>query len=124
MENEDGIFALELTIAKLLRAGVLVAGAFIFIGWMSRFSWSRNPFSEFALFHEEPLLPVLRRAWTGGDWGLLTMYLGLVGLIALPFTRVAMTALLFVRRREFALASFAALVLLGLLFSFSLGFVE
>lgn len=121
---DKSVFSLELTIAKLLRVGVIIAGLLIFAGWMSRFDFVRNPLAEFGTFHDEPLIPILRRAWDMRDWGLLTMYAGLISLIALPFTRVLMTAVLFVRQREYILAAFAALVVAGLLFSFSLGFVE
>jgi uncharacterized membrane protein len=122
MDNEKTIFSLELTIAKLLRAGVLIAGLFIFAGWVASVHWSVNPFAEHTVFHGVPLTQELKQAWLGGEWAKLSTFFGLILLVALPFTRVVMTAYLFIHQKEYVLATLAMIVTIALIFSFSLGF--
>lgn len=119
---EKNLFELELLIAKILRYGVLIAGFFIFIGWMSQIRLAGNPFLEFEHYRAEPLVALIPKLRSNSEWGLLTSYFGLILLIALPFLRVLMTAFLFVKQREYLLAGVAGLVMFGLLLSFSLGF--
>lgn len=116
------IFNLELFIAKFLRYGVLVAGLFIFAGWMSQIDFHHNVFAHFATYTHAPLIETLRAQVDAQNWGLLITYFGLMILIALPLTRVALVAVVFLSGRDYAMAFCALLVLFGLGLSFVLGY--
>lgn len=121
--HEDArLFNLELFIAKFLRYGVLFAGLLIFIGWMSQIDFSHNVFENFAHYQNVSLFHTISQLFAEHSWGLLTAYLGLVVLIALPLTRVALVAIVFLSERDYTLAFCALLVLFGLALSFALGF--
>lgn len=122
MANGTRLFDLELFIAKFLRYGVLIAGLFIFVGWMSQIDFHHDVFAHFAAYKHATLFETLRLQIAAHNWGLLIAYFGLILLIALPLTRVALTALVFLAERDFAMALCALLVLAGLAFSFALGF--
>ncbi|RYZ76357.1 MAG: DUF1634 domain-containing protein [Proteobacteria bacterium] len=114
--------ALELFIAKFLRYGVLFAGLVIFIGWMSQINFHRNVFEDFHVYQNMSLFDTLWFLFLQHNWGLLTAYLGLMLLIALPFLRVVLTAGVFVIEKDYLLAGCAVLVMAGLILSFALGF--
>lgn len=116
------LYNLELFIAKLLRIGVLIAGVFLLIGWMSQFQFIGNPLEKFEHYQHIPFAQSFRECWEQQRWGLITAYVGLCILISLPIIRVFMTAVLFYRLKEFLMASAATLVFVALLLSFSLGF--
>ena len=121
-EADARVFNLELFIAKFLRYGVLVAGLLIFIGWMSQIDLHHNVFTSFEHYHSAPLLATLSNLIAAHSWGLLTAYAGLIVLIALPLTRVALVAFVFLAERDYTLAMCALIVLFGLGLSFALGF--
>lgn len=121
-QNDNRLFDLELKISKVLRYGVLIAGSFILVGWAMEIQWSGNPFSGFQKYREEPLFRHLRLILDTGEWGFLCAYFGLALLISLPLVRVLMTAYLFFRQREYAMAAIAGFVLFGLILGISLGF--
>jgi uncharacterized membrane protein len=118
----DNLNSLELRIAKLLRAGVLLAGAFLLVGWLAGWLWATPDFSSFAEFHEQPLRDSVHADWAAGRWDLLTCYMGLLVLILLPLTRVMLTVPLFLRNSEWLMAAAAGFVTVALLTSFFLGF--
>lgn len=114
--------ALELFIAKFLRYGVLIAGAVIFLGWMSQINFHRNVFEEFHVYQHMPLGDTLSFLWLQQSYGLLLAYVGLILLISLPLLRVVMTAGLFLIEKDYLMAVCALLVLGGLALSIALGF--
>ncbi len=116
------IFNLELFIAKFLRYGVLLAGLLIFVGWMSQINFQNDVFANFTHYQPQPLIETLRGLIAQNAWGLLTAYIGLIVLIALPLSRVALVAFVFFAERDYILAACALLVLFGLGLSFFLGF--
>ena len=121
--HEDArIFNLELFIAKFLRYGVLCAGLLIFVGWMSQIDFHHNIFANFEHYQSVHLIETLHGLIAQKAWGLLTAYVGLVVLIALPITRVALVAFVFLAERDTTLALCALIVLLGLALSFVLGY--
>lgn len=120
MKN-DQLLSLELRISLLLRWGVLLAGAFMLIGWITLLDFSQNPLAEFHEYKGEGLKQSLQTALDNGQWGLLVAYLGLALLISLPLLRVLMTAVLFVKQKERVLAAIAFVVFATLILSFSLG---
>ena len=117
----DKIETLELKIAKFLRLGVLVAGLLMLSGWLLSFEWAGNPLERFQTYSQLSLLLHLELALMDQNWGLLLSYVGLISLISLPVIRVFLTMILFLKQKEFILGAVAALVLLGLVLSFTFG---
>ncbi len=121
MEQMDQLESLELRISKFLRLGVLVAGLFMLIGWISQSINQADSLIALKTYHSSTLSETLSNAWTTSSWGVLISYLGLAILISLPITRVFLTAVLFLKQKEYLLAGIAAFVLVALIVSFSLG---
>jgi uncharacterized membrane protein len=115
------IESLELKIAKFLRVGVIVAGIIMFAGWITQFQLTGNPFFNFETYDKIPLIELLQFHLYRKHWGVLLSYAGLFSLISLPLIRVLLTAILFLKQKEFILALIAFTVLIGLLISMSLG---
>lgn len=115
------IESLELKIAKFLRGGVFLAGAVMFVGWCWKFKWAGNPFFNFEVYDRIPLTDLIKQHIYLKDWGLLVSYAGLLILISLPLIRVMLTAILFVKQKEYTLAAIAFIVLSGLTASMLLG---
>lgn len=118
---DERMLSLELKISKFLRVGVLVAGGFLAAGWLLQIQFTENPFLAFAHYQSVSLAESLQTAAQERNFPQLISYMGLFVLIALPVTRVFLTAVLFLRRREFAMAFIAAFVLLVLAVSMMLG---
>ena len=112
---------LELKISKFLRWGVLFAGALMATGWIGNVLTGAGGLAPLTHYTHVPLGEDVRRAWTDQDGFRLVAYAGLLTLIALPFTRVVLTAVLFVKQREWVLAGVAAFVALALIGSVVLG---
>lgn len=121
MSNDTELENLELKISKFLRYGVLVAGFFLAIGWISQFSLTENPYEHFKFYDYLPLQDILKHYVQHKQWGILISYVGLGLLISLPLIRVMLTAFLFIKQKEYHLAAIASLVLICLLISFSFG---
>lgn len=117
----NDIESLELKIAKFLRVGVIVAGIIMFAGWMAQFKLTGDPFFNFQTYDHIPLQNMIAIHIRNQQWGILLSYAGLAALISLPIIRVLLTAILFLKQKEFLLAFIAMTVLLGLVFSMSLG---
>ena len=118
--SED-IETLELKISKFLRLGVLCAAIFMLIGWILQFHWYGNPFFHFEIYDQVSFSHQLIFHYQRGHWGHLLSFFGLIILISLPLIRVLLTAILFLRQKERALAFIAFLVLMGLMVSFTFG---
>lgn len=116
------IESLELKISKFLRAGVLVAAFFMFIGWMMQFKLTANPFFSFATYDQIPFTDMIQHHILRKNYGALISYFGLIVLISLPLIRVTLTGFLFLKQKEYILAAVAFLVLFGLIISFVFGF--
>jgi uncharacterized membrane protein len=119
---ERDVYALELFIAKLLRYGVLFAGALMLLGWVSQLSFNHDVFASFRVYEEVRLADSLQKAFVNEQWGTLVAYTGLIVLVSLPLIRVLMTLLVFLKLKDFTLAAVAAVVLVGLALSITLGF--
>jgi len=113
---------LEIKISWFLRIGVIVAGFLLLAGVISTFKFNGNPFFVFQVYDKIPLQIGLLHHLKHQQWGMLLSYTGLIVLITLPIIRVILTAILFIRQKEYHLACIAIVVLLGLMMSFSLGF--
>ena len=112
---------LELKISKFLRAGVVVAGALLAVGWAGSGLTGHAGLGALAHYANVPLMTDWRTSWAAGEWFRIISYVGLLVLIALPFTRVVLTAVLFLRQREWVLAAVATFVSLALIGSVVLG---
>jgi uncharacterized membrane protein len=112
---------LELKISKFLRVGVIFAGTLMLIGWVSQIRLDVNPFFHYQIYDSIPLSELIKFHIYRENWGVLLSYAGLGALISLPLIRVFLTAIIFLKQKEFALAMIAAVVLIGLLISMSLG---
>lgn len=113
--------SLELKISKFLRAGVIVAGIFLLIGWLSNFFHHGFSIQLLQVYHSVTLIDSINIIIANKDWGDLIAYIGMGILILLPITRVFLTAYLFLKQKEYLLAGIAAFVMIALLVSFSLG---
>lgn len=112
---------LELKISKFLRVGVIIAGILMLVGWMATIKFKGDPFFNFTTYDEIPLKDLIEYHLAYGNYGILISYTGLITLISLPVIRVFLTTYLFIRQKEFALATIAFVVLTGLLVSMTLG---
>lgn len=113
--------ALERKIAQFLRIGVALSGSLMLIGWLMKFKFSGNPFYNFQVYDRIPFPELFKFYVTQRDYGVLVSFAGLFTLISIPLIRVVLTAYIFFRQREFALAWIAVLVLTGLFVSMALG---
>jgi len=112
---------LELKISKFLRVGVLVAGALMATGWIANVLAGAGSVNLLEHYANVSLNRDWRDSVARGDWFRLTSYVGLFVLISLPFTRVVLTAVLFVKQREWVLAAVAGFVALALVGSVVMG---
>lgn len=119
---KDSLFSLELFIAKFLRYGVYTSAFFIAVGWILISLKSPEDWSQFQQYHPQPLSDVMLQIWATQNIGYLVSYAGLTALILLPFIRVLMTSAIFIKQKEYLMAAIAGVVLLGLTFSFLMGF--
>jgi uncharacterized membrane protein len=117
----EDLYDLELKISKFLRAGVLVAGALLLVGWIGMILTHTDGLSSFHFYQEMKLADLWNEAVSSGHWPALVSYVGLACLISLPVLRVLLTSILFFGQREKLLGSIALVVLLLLLLSFSQG---
>jgi uncharacterized membrane protein len=115
---------MELKISKFLRLGVILSGVIIAIGWAISFKADSNPFSNLQNYHQISLLNSLQIAFMLEEWGKMLTYFGLGMLISLPVLRVFLSMVLFFKQGEKAMALIGAMVLVGLIMSFSLGVLE
>lgn len=111
---------LELKISKFLRYGVIFAGIVILIGWITMFKFS-NTFYTFRFYDKLPFIDIVPFYVYRERWGILLSYVGLIILISLPIIRVFLTAFLFIKQKEYILATIAIVVSIALIFSMFLG---
>jgi uncharacterized membrane protein len=112
---------MELKISKFLRNGVVVSGIIIAIGWAMSFKPDSDPFASLQTYESFNLIDSLQMHAILQNWGKLISYLGLTILISLPVLRVFLSMILFITQKEKTMALIGAIVLIGLILSFSLG---
>lgn len=120
----ESLERMELKISIFLRYGVLLAGALMAIGWLGGVSFSGNPFEAFQVYGHDRFQVQLARIIENREYFAIISYIGLVTLISLPILRVALTAVLFFKQREYLLSGIAVFVLIALAASFQLGLIE
>jgi uncharacterized membrane protein len=119
-DNEWNEERLEQDVGNLLRAGVILAAAVVFLGGVLYLVRRGAETQELGTFHGEPeslstLRGILRSALAFRSRGLIQ--LGLLLLIATPVARVALSAYGFARLRDWFYVVVTLLVLGILLFS-------
>lgn len=112
---------LELVISKLLRVGVMTAGACLFLGWIGMLLQHGSMLSSFHAYDPEPLADKFQWAFLTRDRSLLMSLIGLILLVCLPLIRVLLTGILFIRQKDYKLAVMAFAVFATLVASFFLG---
>ena len=117
----DELESLELKISKFLRVGVLAAGMFMLLGWITHLIFKGSSLELLKTYNAVSIEETWKIIIANNLWFELISYLGLIVLISLPITRVFLTAILFLKQKEYALAGIASIVLVALLISFVLG---
>lgn len=117
----DNLETMELKIAKFLRAGVVVSGLTMLAGWMWSFKIDGDPFANLQVYSSLTFVQSIKVCLLMRNWGRLLVYFGLIILISLPIIRVILSTYLFVKQKEKEMALVGAIVLVGLILSFSLG---
>lgn len=121
MKPDEKTYALELTIAKFLRYGVVACGTLIAVGWLMNISWERNPFTIYRDYDPIPFWKLVSHYTRTGNYGAIICYMGLASLVTLPVLRVFLTGVLFLKQKERSLAAIAFFVFTLLVISFLLG---
>ncbi|KYG63721.1 hypothetical protein AZI86_12920 [Bdellovibrio bacteriovorus] len=112
---------LELIVSQLLRLGVLIAGALLFIGWVWMWINGNDISGNLKEYNPTTFTDTLQWAVIMQDRALLTTMMGLVILVTLPVVRVLLTAILFIKQKDYRLAIMAIFVFAFLCSSFFLG---
>ncbi len=119
--NQDSMHRLELQISQLLRQGVMLSGVFLLIGWVWMLVTQGDVLMNFQSYTPQSLMESVHWAIVMGNKGLLIAYTGLALLVALPVVRVFLTGFLFIRQKEYVLATMAYSVFFFLVVSVLLG---
>jgi len=114
---------LEFKIAKFLRFGVIFTGVVILAGWLKDFKIHDDPFFMFQTYDRISFEDLISNHLQNDQWGAIISYVGLALLITLPLIRVFLTALIFLKNKEWALSIIATVVLFALIASFTFGIV-
>jgi len=112
---------LELKISKLLRAGVVISGIVISIGWVWSVIANGADLFQYKQYHAVSLVDSVRNCLAMGDYASLVVYAGLAILVMLPAARVLLTGVLFLTQKEKILGWVAISVFVVLVTSFLLG---
>ncbi|QDK38035.1 DUF1634 domain-containing protein [Bdellovibrio sp. NC01] len=117
----DPLHQLELTISKLLRTGVLLAGMFLAIGWVWLWIQNGDMLSSFTTYEPKSFMETIHWALLMNDRPMIISLIGMVILVCLPVARVFMTGVLFIKQKDRVLAIMAFAVFAVLIASFCLG---
>jgi len=112
---------MDLMISHLLRAGVVIAGVLLFVGWVWELKAKSFSLESFKTYQAQSLIDSIHGALATQNIAALVCYAGLIILVCLPLSRVLMTGILFIRDKDYALAVMALVVFVALVGSFSLG---
>jgi len=112
---------LELRISQLLRMGVMVAGGLLLVGWLWMLFNNGDVLATFQEYRPQALTQTLEWAFITRDRALILSFVGLLILVTLPVVRVLLTGILFLKQKEYRLATMAFLVFVALVSSFFLG---
>ncbi|WII71176.1 DUF1634 domain-containing protein [Bdellovibrio sp. 22V] len=119
--QEDSLHKLEYAISRMLRSGVLLAGALLSVGWVWLWYNNGDQLQSFSVYESQPLWERIQWALIMNDRAFIVSFVGLAALVSLPLLRVLLTSFLFVKQKDYLLAVMALLVFLALIASFTLG---
>jgi uncharacterized membrane protein len=110
----------EISIAFLLRTGVLLSAAVVLFGGILYLAHNGHVHSDYQVFHGEPKdlrspAGVIREAFTSRPTGIIE--LGLLLLILTPIARVVFSVIAFARERDLMYVTMTLVVLAVLLYS-------
>jgi uncharacterized membrane protein len=111
---------LETLVGQLLRFGVLLSAAVVFIGGIIYLVRHRGSLPDYSTFHGEPdevrsINRIVRYAWAGHGRGMIQ--LGLLLLIATPVARVILAIIGFAKERDHLYTIVSSIVFVILLYS-------
>ncbi|HXA83126.1 MAG TPA: DUF1634 domain-containing protein [Methylomirabilota bacterium] len=112
--------AFEMLLGRLLRSGVILAAAVVFVGGVWYLVQSKSEVENYKIFRGEPAelthaAQIVRQAGSSNPLGLIQ--LGLLLLIATPVARVVFSVAGFAIERDWMYVVITLLVLLTLLYS-------
>jgi uncharacterized membrane protein len=112
--------AFEMLLGRLLRSGVILAAAVVFVGGVWYLAQSKSEVENYKIFRGEPAelthaAQIVRQAGSSNPLGLIQ--LGLLLLIATPVARVVFSVAGFAIERDWMYVVITLLVLLTLLYS-------
>jgi len=107
-------------ISKVLKYGTITSGLIIFAGWILSFD-QKNDLMKLKDYKKTNLLLTLELEVMAGNWQIILCYAGLFSLICLPVIQVFISMLLLFKQKEKGMALISALVLIGLIISFTFG---
>jgi uncharacterized membrane protein len=107
-------------ISKFLKFGTIFSGLIIVVGWILSFD-QNNDLINLQDYKKTNLLLTLELEVMAGNWPIILCYAGLFSLICLPVLRVFISMLLLLKQKEKGMALISALVLIGLIISFTFG---
>jgi uncharacterized membrane protein len=119
--SQQEMHRLELIISHLLRVGVTVAGALLFIGWVWMWYQGQDASQNLKEYNPQSFTDTIQWAMIMQNRAMLMALTGLVVLVTLPVIRVLLTGILFVKQKDYRLAVMAFLVFTALVASFFLG---
>lgn len=122
MRRGEAVDGMERLIGQALIVGVMIAALVVLLGAAVYLLHHAGEPVHYRIFRGEPgdlrhLGGILRDTWEGTGRGLIQ--LGLVILVVLQLVRVALTALLFARARDWLYVAFSIFILLTLSYSLS-----
>lgn len=120
-KQDQSLHDLEMTISKLLRLGVMGAGILLALGWLWLLFNNGDVLAGFSNYEPHSFFETIQWALINRDKAMLISMAGLALLVSLPIIRVFMTAVLFVKQKDFILAIMAFAVFACLIASFMLG---
>lgn len=111
---------IEIFVGNLLRSGVLLATAIVFVGGLLYLTFHGYEAPNYQIFRSEPPAfsspeGVATAVLSGGRRGIIQ--LGLLLLIVTPIARVVFSLLAFLRQRDFLYVIITLIVLSGLIYS-------
>ncbi|MFZ3228593.1 MAG: DUF1634 domain-containing protein [Pseudobdellovibrio sp.] len=119
--HDEKLRSLELRISLILRAGVVISGTFLLIGWLWMWGSQGDHLKSFVTYHPDSFFTSFQRAFFEQNYSLILTYIGLIVLVLLPLIRVLMTGILFIQQKDRALGAMAFFVFIILVASFLLG---
>lgn len=118
--KQTELHRLELIVSQLLRVGVLIAGSTLAVGWLWML-WGSHPAPDVSEYSPISFNDSLHWALIMQDKALFIALVGLGVLVLLPLIRVFLTAILFIKQKDYRFGAMAFAVFAALVFSFLLG---